>query len=223
MESNDFFHLADKDGILVMAGWCCCDEWEHWKNWTPNDLKIATASLRSQMMRLRQHPSLLAWLNGSDNAPPANVETAYLKVEAETHWPNPVLSAASSQDTTVTGLNGVKMTGPYDYVEPSYWYVDKHHGGDYGFNTETSPGPAIPSLASRKTFLPDPEAWPPSADWSLHYGGGGFKNLAVLDSAMNAIYAKPTNLAEYTRMAATMEYDSERAMFESYSGNKFVA
>jgi exo-1,4-beta-D-glucosaminidase len=223
MESNDFFHLADKDGILVMAGWCCCDEWEHWKNWTPNDLKIATASLRSQMMRLRRHPSLLAWLNGSDNAPPANVETAYLKVEAETHWPNPVLSAASSQDTTVTGLNGVKMTGPYDYVEPSYWYVDKHHGGDYGFNTETSPGPAIPSLASRKTFLPDPEAWPPSADWSLHYGGGGFKNLAVLDSAMNAIYAKPTNLAEYTRMAATMEYDSERAMFESYSGNKFVA
>ncbi|ACO31871.1 MULTISPECIES: glycosyl hydrolase family 2 [Acidobacterium] len=223
MESNDFFHLADKDGILVMAGWCCCDHWEHWKNWTPTDLQVATASLHSQMLRLRSHPSLLAWLNGSDNAPPANVETAYLNVEAETHWPNPVLSAASSQDTTVTGLNGVKMTGPYDYVEPSYWYVDERHGGDYGFNTETSPGPAIPSLASRKKFLPDPQAWPPSADWSLHYGGGGFKNLAALDNAMNAIYAKPTNLADYTRMAATMEYDSERAMFESYSGNKFVS
>jgi exo-1,4-beta-D-glucosaminidase len=223
MESNDFFHLADKDGILIMAGWCCCDHWEHWKNWTPTDLQIATASLRSQMLRLRQHPSLLAWLNGSDNAPPANVETAYLKVEAETHWPNPVLSAASSQDTTVTGLNGVKMTGPYDYVEPSYWYLDEHHGGDYGFNTETSPGPAIPSLASRKKFLPDPEAWPPPADWSLHYGGGGFKSLAVLNSAMDATYSKPANLSDYTRMAATMEYDSERAMFESYSGNKFVS
>ncbi len=48
------------------------------------------------MLRLRQHASLLVWLNGSDNAPPANVERAYLDVEAETHWPNPILSAASS-------------------------------------------------------------------------------------------------------------------------------
>ncbi len=223
METDDFFRLADKDGILVMAGWCCCDHWERWKTWTPEDLTIATASLRSQMLRLRHHPSLLVWLNGSDNPPPANVETAYLKVEAETHWPNPTISSASQTPTTVTGVSGVKMTGPYDYVEPSYWYVDTQHGGDYGFNTETSPGPAIPSLASRRKFLPDPEAWPPSPNWTYHYGGGGFKNLNVLDSAMNAIYTKPTSLAQYEQLAATMEYDSERAQFESYSGNKYVS
>ncbi len=223
METDDFFNLADKNGILVMAGWCCCDHWERWKTWTPEDLTIATASLRSQMLRLRHHPSLLVWLNGSDNPPPANVETAYLKVEAETHWPNPTISSASETPTTVTSVSGVKMTGPYDYVEPSYWYVDTHHGGDYGFNTETSPGPAIPSLASRRKFLPDPEAWPPSPNWTYHYGGGGFKNLKVLDGAMDAIYAKPTSLAQYEQMAATMEYDSERAEFESYSGNKYVS
>lgn len=223
METDDFFNLADKNGILVMAGWCCCDHWERWKTWTPEDLTIATASLRSQMLRLRHHPSLLVWLNGSDNPPPPNVETAYLKVEAETHWPNPTLSSASETPTTVTGVSGVKMTGPYDYVEPSYWYVDTHHGGDYGFNTETSPGPAIPSLASRRKFLPDPEAWPPSPNWTYHYGGGGFKNLKVLDSAMDAIYAKPTSLAQYEQLASTMEYDSERAEFESYSGNKYVS
>ncbi|HUY82461.1 MAG TPA: hypothetical protein VMU92_12120 [Acidobacteriaceae bacterium] len=223
METDDFFNLADKNGILVMAGWCCCDHWERWKTWTPQDLTIATASLHSQILRLRHHPSMLVWLNGSDNPPPANVERAYLAVEAQTHWPNPVLSSASATPTTVTGDSGVKMTGPYDYVEPSYWYIDAHHGGDYGFNTETSPGPAIPSLASRKKFLPDPEAWPASADWSLHYGGGGFKNLNVMNSAMEAIYTKPTSLAQYDQLAATMEYDSERAMFESYSGNKYVS
>jgi exo-1,4-beta-D-glucosaminidase len=78
-------------------------------------------------------------------------------------------------------LNGVKMTGPYDYVAPSYWYVDKQNGGAYGFNTETSPGPAIPSLASREKFLPDAQAWPPTADWSYHFGGGEFTNLKVFD------------------------------------------
>jgi exo-1,4-beta-D-glucosaminidase len=223
LETDEFFHLADQQGILVMLGWCCCDHWEHWKEWTPEDLSIATASLRAQMLRLRHHASLLVWLNGSDNPPPADVESAYLKVESETHWPNPVLSSATAAPTTVTGASGVKMTGPYDYVAPSYWYVDRQHGGAYGFNTETSPGPAIPSLASRKKFLPDPEAWPPSAAWSYHYGSGNFSAFQVFDQAMEAIYAKPHSAAEYERLAQTMEYDSERGLFEAYSKNKYAS
>jgi exo-1,4-beta-D-glucosaminidase len=223
LETEDFFHLADEQGILVMLGWCCCDHWEHWKDWTAEDLTIATASLRAQLLRLRQHASLLVWLNGSDNPPPANVESAYLQVESDTHWPNPVLSSATGTPTTVTGESGVKMTGPYDYVAPSYWYVDVHNGGGFGFNTETSPGPAIPSLASRQKFLPDADAWPPTANWSLHYGGGEFANLKALDEAMTDVYAKPASAADYERMAQTMAYDSERAMFESYSKSKYFS
>lgn len=221
LDTDDFFRLADQNGILVMLGWCCCDHWERWKSWTPEDLAIATASLRSQMLRLRYHPSLLVWLNGSDNPPPASVESAYLNVESQTHWPNPTLSSASSTATTVSGESGVKMTGPYDYVEPSYWYVDHTHGGAWGFNTETSPGPAIPSRASRAKFLSDPDAFPASPDWQLHYGGGGFETLNVLDDAMDAIYARPASAADYTRLASTMEYDSERAMYEAYNRNKY--
>lgn len=221
LETNQFFHFADQQGILVMLGWCCCDHWERWRTWTPDDLTIATASLHAQMLRLRYHPSLLVWLNGSDNPPPANVETAYLQVEADTHWPNPILSSATAAPTTVTGESGVKMTGPYDYVAPNYWYEDHRFGGAWGYNTETSPGPAIPSLASREKFLPDPQAWPPSADWSLHDGGGEFTNLKVFDEAMDAVYATPQSAADYTRMAQTMEYDSERAMFEAYAKNKY--
>ena len=73
LETEDFFRLADERGILVMLGWCCCDHWEHWSEWKPEDLTIATASLRSQMLRLRHHASLLVWLNGSDNPPPSDV------------------------------------------------------------------------------------------------------------------------------------------------------
>jgi exo-1,4-beta-D-glucosaminidase len=223
LETEDFFRLADERGILVMLGWCCCDHWEHWKDWTPQDLTIATQSLRSQMLRLRHHASLLVWLNGSDNPPIPEVEKAYLQVESDTHWPNPILSSATGAVTPVTGESGVKMTGPYDYVAPSYWYYGTHYGGAIGYNTETSPGPAISSLASRKLFLPDPEAWPPSANWSLHYGGGEFKDLKVFDAAMEAVYAKPQSAADYERMAHTMEYDSERAMYEAYSKNKYTS
>ncbi len=45
--------------------------------------------------------------------------------------------------------------------------------------------------------------------------------LKDLDESMAAMYAKPNSAAEYTRIASTMEYDSERAMFESYSRNKY--
>jgi exo-1,4-beta-D-glucosaminidase len=225
LETEDFFQLADEQGILVMLGWCCCDQWEHWKDWTPENYLVAKASLQSQMLRIRHHASLLVWLNGSDNPPPADVEQMYLDVEAQTHWPNPTLSSASATPTTVSGNSGVKMSGPYDYVAPSYWYVDKDkHGGGYGFNTETSPGPAIPNISSLRKFVPEDQLWPASsASWSLHNGGGGFKTLAVFDDAMKATYSAPDSLSAYVRIAQAMTYDGERAMFEAYTRNKYTS
>lgn len=224
LETEEFYRLADERGILVMAGWCCCDHWEHWDKWSGDTLEVAVASLRSQMLRIRHHPSLLVWLNGSDGPPPEKVERAYLDVEAETHWPNPVLSSASSTPTSVTGKSGVKMTGPYDYVSPSYWLVDtSHYGGAYGFNTETSPGAAIPSMNGLRQFIPANGMWPPSADWSYHNGGEGFKNLEVFNTAMRATYGSTDSVSVYTRVAQTMAYDGERAMFEAYGRNKYTS
>ena len=65
--------------------------WENWEDWKPEDLTVVSESLRSQLLRMRSHASMLVWLNGSDHAPPVNVENSYLKVESDVHWPNPVL------------------------------------------------------------------------------------------------------------------------------------
>jgi exo-1,4-beta-D-glucosaminidase len=224
LETEHFFRLADEQGILVMLGWCCCDQWEHWDKWTPENYAVSAASLKSQMLRLRHHASLMVWLNGSDNPPPDDVEKTYLEIEMETHWPNPTLSSASQTPTTVTGKSGVKMTGPYDYVAPSYWLTDTNrYGGAYGFNTETSPGPAIPTLSSLKKFIPANELWPPDDIWSLHYGGGGFKELTVYNEAMKASYGAADDLADYLRISQTMAYAGERAMFEAYGRNKYTS
>ncbi len=116
------------------------------------------------------------------------------------------------------------MTGPYDYVAPSYWLVDTYrHGGAWGFNTETSPGPAIPTLSSLRKFIPADQMWPPNATWSFHYGGGGFKELKVFNDAMNATYGPAKNVNEYVRIAQTMSYNGERAMFEAYGRNKYTS
>lgn len=224
METEEFFNLADEQGVLVMAGWCCCDLWEEWQKWKPEDLTIATDSVRSQVMRMRSHPSLLVWLNGSDNPPPANVEKAYLATLKETNWPNPVLSSASQEPTTVTGPSGVKMTGPYDYVPPDYWLEDMtKYGGAFGFNTETGPGPAIPLVDCLKKFLPEESIKPDDPVWNFHAGLEGFQNLDHFDGAMDAIYGKPADFHEYEIKAQAMAYDAERAMFEAYSRNKYTS
>ena len=132
-----------------MAGWTCCDYWQKWTDWKQSDIEIATASLRTQIARLRSHPSMLAWLNGSDQPPPAMVERPFLAALKELDWPNPVLSSASENITPLTGSTGVKMRGPYDYTPPDYWLADPAQngsklGGAYGFATEISPGAAVP-------------------------------------------------------------------------------
>jgi exo-1,4-beta-D-glucosaminidase len=225
LETEDFFHLADEQGILVMLGWCCCDQWEQWKNWTPENYQVAKASLHSQMLRIRYHASLLVWLNGSDNPPPADVEQMYLDVEAQTHWPNPTLSSATAKPTTVSGKSGVKMSGPYDYVAPSYWYMDQYkYGGGYGFNTETSPGPAVPNVGSLKKFIPSDQLWPSvNTVWELHSGGGKFRSLGTFDDAMKATYGTPQTIQDYARISQAMTYNGERAMFEAYSRNKYTS
>jgi len=225
LESDEFFNLADKMGILVLAGWCCCDHWEHWKSWQPGDLRIATESLRTQILRLRNHPSLALWLNGSDNPPPARVEEAYRKVLGEAGWPNPFISSASARPTSVSGPSGVKMTGPYDYVPPGYWLLDTDHfGGAFGFNTETSPGAAIPVVSSLKKFLPKEHLWPVDSLWNFHSGAGIYNgNLEHFNASMTAIYGLPKGLDDYISKSQAMAYDGERAMFEAFGRNKYVS
>jgi len=224
LETEEFFDLADQKGILIMAGWCCCDIWERWKKWQPGTLEIATESLRTQMLRMRRHPSLLMWVNGSDGPPPPDVERAYLQVRKDTSWPNPVISSAAADSTPVTGPSGVKMPGPYDYEPPSYWLVDKvKYGGAFGFNTETSPGPAIPPLESLRKMLPQDHLWPIDEFWNFHSAGERFKNLNRFNQAMDRSYGPALGLEDYLKKSQAMAYDGERAMFEAYGRNKYTS
>ncbi len=234
LETQEFFDLADQEGILVMAGWCCCDFWERWPRWKPQDFEIAQQSLRDQMYRLRSHPSLVMWLNGSDNPPPPDVEQMYLDIEKQLLWPNPVVSSATGKPTTVTGNSGVKMTGPYEYVAPGYWEQDTLQGqtnrkqcnpggcgGAYGFNTETSMGPAVPPLESILAMVGKDHLWPIDDVWNYHAGGGEFKTIQVFSTALANRYGKSDNAEDFAAKSQLQTYEGVRAMYEAYSRNKY--
>src|SRR5215813_8805859 len=223
IDRDEFFDKTDELGILVMPGWTCCDAWEKWDDWTDETRAIASASMKDQALRLRNHPSVYVWLYGSDNPPPAAVERMYLDILKDAEWPNPSVSSASEQPTPVTGSSGVKMTGPYEYVPPVYWYADKEAGGAHGYNTETSPGPAIPTLESLKKFIPKEHLWPIDEVWNYHAGGERFTTVNVFTDGLTRRYGAPKSLEDYERKAQAMTYDGERAMFEAYGRNKYVS
>jgi exo-1,4-beta-D-glucosaminidase len=223
LDHDELFEKTDKLGILVMPGWTCCDAWERWKTWKGDQRKVAAASLTDQIGRLRNHPSVFVWLNGSDGPPPADVEKMYLDIEKDLGWPNPIISSASAEKTTVTGKSGVKMTGPYEYVPPVYWLSDKKAGGAYGYNTETSPGPAIPPRESLERFIPKDHLWPIDEVWNYHSGGERFTTINVFTDGLTRRYGAAASLDDYERKAQAMTYDGERAMFEAYGRNKYTS
>ena len=232
LQPDYFFDLADQYGILIMAGWCCCSHWEHWQHrpdyqegptWDKEDYDIAARSQADQIRRLRNHPSLLAWLNGSDNPPPADVEQMYVEIIKKYQWPNPFISSATAKPAAFTGASGVKMEGPYEWVPASYWLLDKEAGGAHGFATEISPGPAVPPIESLRRMIPAEHLWPIDEYWNYHAGGGQFKDVKVFTEALNARYGPAKDLRDYAIKSQLMTYEGQRAMFEAYAGNRYAS
>ena len=181
LENARFYELADRDGIMVLAGWECCDKWESAAKtggapWDAADRKVAQASMASEARLLRNHPSVIGFLIGSDNAPPPALAKMYVDTLQAEDWTAPIIAAAVAQSTAETGPSGMKMTGPYAWVPPSYWYADQL-GGAFGFNSETSAGADIPRLEDITRMLspleqealwkyPQVRQYHASADWS---------------------------------------------------------
>jgi exo-1,4-beta-D-glucosaminidase len=105
-------------------------------------------------------------------------------------------------------------------VTPNYWYVDKKHGGAYGFNTETGPGPQPPPLESIKRMIPENHLWPIDDVWDFHCGRNEFNTLDRYRNALNHRYGEPESTEEFARVAQVANYEAMRAMFEAFGVNK---
>ncbi|MFG2373279.1 sugar-binding domain-containing protein [Streptomyces sp. NPDC048504] len=229
IEPDEFFDLADRYGILTLPGWECCDKWEGQVNgdetgdkWTAADYPVAKASMTAEAARLRDHPSVISFLIGSDFAPDARIEKTYLDALKAADWKTPVVAAASDNSSPVSGSSGMKMTGPYDWIPPAYWYA-KREGGATGFNSETSAGPDIPTLDTLRRMMTPAELatlWKdPSAKQYHRSPSSTFNTLKLYDNALTGRYGPPTSLTDYVRKAQLAQYENVRAQFEAYERN----
>jgi exo-1,4-beta-D-glucosaminidase len=232
LEDESFYDLADRDGIMILPGWECCDKWESaaktgGEPWDASDEKVAAASMASEARLLRNHPSVIGFLIGSDNAPPPAISRIYVETLHTEDWSLPIIAAAVPQGTAETGPSGMKMEGPYAWVPPAYWYADKL-GGAFGFDSEVSAGAVIPPLEDLTRMLspqelealwkyPQLRQYHASAAWSV------FARITPFDTALAERYGPPRSLEDYVAKSQLENYDDVRAQFEAFNAHMDAA
>jgi exo-1,4-beta-D-glucosaminidase len=222
ISSEHIVELADEEGIPLMFGWMCCNQWEKWDQWSEEDHRVASESLRSQILMLRPHASVFIWANGSDGLPPVPVRNQYHKILSGLHWPNAIVDTVSSfakDDKGERIWDGIIMEGPYSWRPPSYWFSGKYPPVR-GSSAEQGDNESIPTLESLKKFIPPDKLWPINDTWFFHAGAIENSNVLMnVQRAVNHRYGPSTNVEEFVRKAQVSHYENTRAQFEDFAAN----
>jgi exo-1,4-beta-D-glucosaminidase len=231
IEPAEFFDLTDRMGILTMPGWECCDKWEGNVNgsepgdtWKAADFVTAKSSMSAEATMLRDHPSVISFLIGSDFAPDAQIEQNYVDALNAADWRNPVITAAADDSAPINGGSGMKMNGPYEWVPPNYWY-DKRDigGGASGFASEISAGPDVPTMDTLRRMMSTTELnslWQNFNATQYHRSQSStFNTLKIFDNALTGRYGTVSSLDDYVKKAQLAQYENVRAQFEAYGRN----
>ncbi|PVH92142.1 glycoside hydrolase family 2 protein [Periconia macrospinosa] len=229
-EHAALYALADELGIMLLAGWECCDKWEGWTyndegsglKWTDADYDVADKSMRHEASLMQSHPSMLAFLVGSDFWPDDRATKIYVDALRAHDWDVPIIASASQRGfPAALGNGGMKMDGPYDWVPPNYWYDDKL-GAAFGFGSELGAGVGTPELASLKKFLSEDDMrdlWrsPKKGLYHMSTSVSSFYTREIYNAALWARYGAPTSLEDYLVKAQMADYEASRAEFDAYA------
>jgi exo-1,4-beta-D-glucosaminidase len=240
---QNFYDQLDRAGILVDAGFQCCDKWapsSSGRGVTSQDYHVMYESSLTIGEQLRDHPSVMNF-SWSDNQPINEQEVASLAGFSQSGFTGPIVSSAEYNSSGILGPSGEKE-GPYDWVPPDYWYDTTHSsnnsndndstltnvGGSWGFDSEQGSGDTVPTMDSIQRFMsPSDQAalWqsPDAHQFHTNYestdgshSGYAFGTLDNLDTAIQNRYGKWNSLSQYVEEAQVQNYEDVRAQFEAY-------
>ncbi len=230
---DDWYRQMDAAGLLVNAGYQCCDFWES-TGYTSAQNANYQLTAQTVGQSLRNHPSVFSF-QWSDNAPTSSQESLALKGFAAADYSGPFISSAEYNSSPQLGASGEKE-GPYDWVPPNYWYDTTHYdsgdstltnaGGSWGYDSEQSAGNTVPTIDSINRFLSSSDKsalWQkPSANQyhdnyeGTKHTGYAFGTLYNLDTAITDRYGAWSSLNQYVEEAQVQNYEDTRAQFEAF-------
>ncbi|KAI1353026.1 family 2 glycoside hydrolase [Xylaria sp. FL0043] len=236
LEQPELYEIADEMGLMILAGWECCDKWEAWSYndnnevnavWTDKDYVIANASIKHEVIMQQNHPSMLGFMAGSDFWPNDRAANIYYSAIRGAGWDIPIIASAGKRSyPEILGPSGMKEDGPYDWAPPNYWYdvepSDERLGAAFGFGSELGPGVGTPEISSLKKFLSKDDLddlWkqPNKGLYHMSTNVSSFYDRKIYNDALWARYGAPTSLEDYVQKAQIMDYEATRSQFEGFS------
>ena len=224
--SQNLYDLCDEMGLFILVGWSCHWEWEDYLGshceepyggiLSEEQIDVVAKSFEDQVMWLRYHPSIIGWFVGSDMLPKPELEKQYRDFLAKEDDRDYLISA-KDQKSEISGPSGTKMAGPYEYVGPAYWYLPEAPGGAFGFNTETGIGAQLPVKESLEKMLGN-QLWPVDNRWNIlcTASAADMNSLKQLNEVIHNRFGDTKDIDEYLRRADMLNYESTKAMFESF-------
>lgn len=196
---ESFFELCDEYGMLVWNDFWLSTEGY---NLEVNDEHLFVENAKDVVKRFRNHPSIAIWC-------PRNEGYAPQKLDVE------LATLIATEDGTRhyhgnSRLMNLRASGPWDYETDPSVYFSKIADG---FSTELGT-PSVPTAASMRKMMAKDDVWPISDAWyyhDLHFGQKDYRK------AIDSLYGPATDLEDFCKKAQMINYDSHRAMFESWN------
>ena len=197
--SENFYDLCDEYGMLVWNDFWISTEGF---NLDPLDEDLFMRNATDVVRRFGHHPSIVMWCPRNEGYATETLErrlSAMIHKEDVTRRYHP-----NSRNCNM------RWSGPWHYYKDAsvYYYYDAH-----GFNSEIG-SPSVPTAASMRKMMPQADQWPISDTWHYHDLLNGLDEYVA---AVDRLYGKAESLDDFCRKVQFINYDSYRAMFESWN------
>lgn len=197
--SETLYELCDEYGMVVWNDFWLSTEGF---NLNPLDEDLFMRNATDVVRRFRHHPSIVMWCPRNEGYATETLErrlSAMIQKEDVTRRYHP-----NSRNCNL------RWSGPWHYYKDAgvYYSYDAH-----GFNTELG-SPSVPTAASMRKMMPEADLWPISDTWHYHDLLNGLEEYI---GAVDRLYGKAESLDDFCRKVQFINYDSYRAMFESWN------
>ncbi len=232
---DEFFEAADRYGLLVWSDfWITGDTQGEFKGspeW-PIEGNIFNKNVKSTILRIRNHPSLLVWTGGNEGHARKELYDVMRESIISLDGTRPYIPSSSGFAKLPAGWNGawpdnlpsgVYSGGPYTWQDPLVYYKKAIAGKDWVFKDETGL-PSQPPYNIMSKIIPD-LVWdktlpfPLNNIWGYHDAATGNGRYDLYYKEMVKRYGEPVSMEDFCNKMQLMNAIGYQGIFEA-AGHK---
>ena len=228
---ESFWQACDRYGLLVWNDfWVTGDTQGEFKGSPDYPLQgnVFIDNIKSSILRIRNHPSLLVWTGGNEGHARKDLYDAMRQAVIDLDGTRPFISSSSGWAKMPADWQGsypdnkpagVYSGGPYSWKDPKYYYRLADTAKDWVFKDETGI-PSLPPVNTLKKIIPN-HSWdtslpfPFNHTWGYHDACTGAAMYDKYNDEMIARYGKSMDLDSFDNKMQLMNATGYQGIFEA--------